>query len=140
MSDCIESTIKPNAKGYCRTRYHGKQVYRHRLAFFEANCYWPNICRHTCDNKICYNADHLVDGTIADNNQDMVERGRYAVGSRFPQSKLTDPKVLEMRMLYASGMTQRRLATMFGVSASIASHVVTRYRWKHVGGQYRCMP
>ncbi|TKG21761.1 hypothetical protein FCV81_08845 [Vibrio breoganii] len=28
------------------------------------------VVRHTCDNPYCFNPDHLVKGTTADNNHD----------------------------------------------------------------------
>ncbi|ACP44084.1 hypothetical protein VPP93_gp13 [Vibrio phage VP93] len=36
------------------------------------------VVRHTCDNPRCINPDHLIGGTIADNNRDRAERGRSA--------------------------------------------------------------
>lgn len=34
------------------------------------------VVRHRCDNPPCVNPDHLVPGTVADNQQDMAERKR----------------------------------------------------------------
>jgi hypothetical protein len=34
------------------------------------------ILRHSCDNPPCCNPDHQIPGTMAQNSQDMVERGR----------------------------------------------------------------
>lgn len=75
--DCIEWTKGTDAKGYGVQRYRGKFQRSHRVAFFEAHGYWPNICRHTCDNPPCINPEHLLDGTRGDNIRDAVERGRY---------------------------------------------------------------
>jgi hypothetical protein len=47
----------------------------HRVAFFVAHGHWPSVARHTCDNKWCVNAAHIVDGSHLDNSRDAVERG-----------------------------------------------------------------
>jgi hypothetical protein len=61
--------------GYGRIVVDGKRLSVHRLAFWLTHGYWPNICRHTCDNPPCCNPDHLLDGTHADNTRDALERG-----------------------------------------------------------------
>jgi hypothetical protein len=48
----------------------------HRVVFFLIHDRWPNVVRHTCDNRPCCNPSHLIAGTIADNIHDMYERGR----------------------------------------------------------------
>lgn len=68
--------------GYGVTQHEGQQVLAHRLAFFEANGYWPEVCRHTCDTPLCIDPAHLVDGTQADNVQDMMQRGRHGRGNK----------------------------------------------------------
>lgn len=50
----------------------------HKASYLAFNGDVPDglIVRHTCDNRICVNPDHLVVGTQKDNFNDMVERGR----------------------------------------------------------------
>lgn len=69
-----------NKDGYMSVWWAGTHVTAHRLSFFLHHGYWPNICRHTCDNPPCFNPTHLRDGTKADNNRDKMERGRWAGG------------------------------------------------------------
>ena len=55
---------------------------RHRAAYLLAgNTLQPgNVIRHTCDVPHCFNPDHLIEGTQADNLRDAVERGRRNAG------------------------------------------------------------
>lgn len=80
---------KPNMKqGYFLVRADGKRYYLHRL-FYEAihgEIWEGNLVRHTCDNPMCVNPDHLFEGTYLDNVNDMQERGR---GIKLSEDKLT---------------------------------------------------
>jgi hypothetical protein len=98
-----------------------KTLKAHRLAFELTHGYVAQIARHTCDNRICCNPDHLLDGTVADNNADMMAKGRHRSGG----GKLTPAEVLEIRRAYAAGeASQQALGGQFGVSqASVSYHV-----------------
>ncbi|MHB1172823.1 MAG: HNH endonuclease signature motif containing protein [Lacisediminihabitans sp.] len=61
------------------TSRNGRPVYVHRLAWQDANGPIPDgmlVC-HRCDNPACYHLPHLFLGTYADNNRDMVAKGRH---------------------------------------------------------------
>lgn len=92
---------------------------------------------HRCDNPPCCNPAHIYYGTRQQNVDDMHARGRAVIGSRAPQSKLTDTAVLEIRTRFAAGEYQTTLAAEFGISDSQASHIVNGQAWKHVGGPIR---
>jgi hypothetical protein len=74
--------------GYGRFILRNKVRSAHRIAFH--NWKHPltnNICiLHTCDNRKCCNPDHLFTGTLADNNQDKVDKGRQAHGKEMSKS------------------------------------------------------
>jgi len=60
----------------------GVSMDRHRAAFLLAgNTLRPgNVIRHTCDVPHCFNPEHLIEGTQAENLQDAVDRGRRNAG------------------------------------------------------------
>ena len=89
-----------------------RMVGAHRLAFFFAHGRWPNVCRHSCDNRPCCNPAHLIDGTHADNMKDSLKRGQRGA-SRNTQS-MTPADFRSIRK--AIGMTQGQLAARMKVT------------------------
>lgn len=91
---------------------------------------------HDCpdgDNPRCVNPEHLFIGTQLDNIADAIRKTRNTKGSQFPQAKLTDDSVREMRKRYAAGgITQQRLADEYGVTNGIICEILSRKRWAHV--------
>lgn len=81
-TDCWEWRGDRNELGYGRltlTRKGLDKARVHRLMFERYFGPIPDgsVVRHKCDNPPCSNPDHLELGTMADNSQDMVERGRH---------------------------------------------------------------
>lgn len=84
MSRCQEFDGAINTKGYgqlaIKQEHRGpwKMCMAHRLAWALHNGADPGgkVVMHTCDNRRCVNPEHLVLGTVADNNRDMRIKGR----------------------------------------------------------------
>ncbi|MFJ4166312.1 HNH endonuclease signature motif containing protein [Microbacterium sp. NPDC089698] len=76
--ECIVWTGRRNYHGYGQIQIAGRAIGAHRAAFEASNGPIPDglVVRHTCDNPPCINPDHLLIGTVADNNRDKAERGR----------------------------------------------------------------
>lgn len=82
---------KPNRDGYYEVTRCGKHQLIHRLVhelFSGKPLTSEMVVRHTCDNPMCINPDHLIDGTHADNVRDRVSRGRTARGINNGRAKL----------------------------------------------------
>jgi hypothetical protein len=64
--------------GYGKTTLDGRSILAHRASYLVYIGEIPSdkIVMHTCDTPLCVRPDHLVLGTIADNQQDMARKGR----------------------------------------------------------------
>lgn len=134
-----------NANGYGRLRVGSlrdgtrRLIIAHRFAYESEYGPIPDgmlVCHH-CDNPPCCNPRHLFVGTIADNNRDKSEKGRYVSpackGMHNGRSKLTDDDVREIRRAYASKeMGGYRLAAKYGVSDAVIYSILRNKRWTHV--------
>lgn len=77
---CWEWRGSRSGTGYGQIKAPGVRnpLAAHRLAYFLATCEEPPVVRHSCDNRGCVNPAHLLPGTMKDNYDDMVKRGRRA--------------------------------------------------------------
>lgn len=75
------------------------------------------LCHH-CDNRACFNPDHLWVGTRQDNVDDMVRKGRQARGLRVAGAKLTDEQIRDIKTSKESGVA---LSKRYGVSQGYIS-------------------
>lgn len=105
--------------------------------------------RHKCHNPSCFNPDHLEEGSHQDNMIDMVVANRQARGETLAgrlrgiahesgrgegngRAKLTNAQVLEIRQLSDSTMSQRDIATRYGVSKTAIRGVLSGTTWKNI--------
>ena len=122
-----------NKRGY--GRFGGAKVLSHRAVWEMVNGPIPigHVIRHTCDNKICCNPDHLLPGTHADNVADMCSRGRNAMGEKNGRRKLSEEDVRKIRSMYIPRVvTRKKLSGLFGITESMIEKIVRRVYWKHL--------
>jgi hypothetical protein len=94
------------------------------------------VC-HKCDNPPCVRPDHLFLGTPADNARDMWKKGRGRIprlyGEKSGAAKLSEEDVRKIRKMLPR-MTNRQIATRFGVTISNISVIRNNKSWKHLKG------
>jgi hypothetical protein len=86
------------------------------------------VCHH-CDNPQCVRPDHLFLGTRADNNADMVRKGRQVRGERHASTRLTDDQV---RAIRTSPETARVVAAQFNTSLRSVRDIRQGRTWRHL--------
>lgn len=151
---CWLWTASKRNKGYGAFAYtlNGKTIHD-RAHRFSYQLYKGEIPKglsilHSCDNPACVNPDHLSPGTISDNNQDMVRKGRHVKGGTYLSStldggyergevhhnaKLTESIVIEIRQSYALGKSSHsQLAKRYQVGVGHINRIIKRKAWKHV--------
>ena len=120
------------SSGYGVTRYNGKVVLAHRLAYCQHHGVTLESIdglevRHSCDRPCCVEPTHLATGTKLDNMRDMVSRGRSLQGERHPGCVLSEEDVATIKATYVPGHKlygQTALAKAYGVTQSLLSHII----------------
>ena len=122
----------------------GQLVAAHRYAYERAKGEIPAgaVVMHTCDVRRCCNPEHLVVGSIAENNDDMARKGRARNaprrGEQHHAAKLTAAQVAEARAEWgnrgktgrsAGGITIAQLAARYGVSTTAMHSALTGETW-----------
>lgn len=116
---CKESDFV-DKNGYGRMKVQidkiAKTIIKHRVAYWEKYGEYPELVRHLCANKRCYNPDHLASGNHRDNALD--KRGDF-------------PVLFEKSWLEYKGDTEK-LSEIFNWKYPIANSPV--YYWEKVLG------
>ena len=139
--DCWEWTAGLN-KGYGRIKINGKTAYAHRLSYVLHHPItidlWEHsdicVC-HKCDNPKCINPAHMFLGSVADNMNDKMAKGRGNAlkGENHRLSKLTEHDVREIRKKYADGgISQQQLSLEYEVDRTTIRDIIRRRNWKHI--------
>lgn len=106
--DCILATSRMSREAYCKandktmTQIQGLVV------------------RHTCNNLLCINPEHLVIGTQRDNIHDMIAAGRRRPESQGKPKCLTSEQVAAIRKDFRSN---KAIAADYKIHPTIISRV-----------------
>ena len=86
---------------------------------------------HRCDVPACVNPRHLYAGTVKNNVQDAIDRGRWTSrkGTQHHNVKLNDKEVLFIRASKVAGYLLER---KFKVSRTTITNIRNRDTWKHI--------
>lgn len=120
-----------NPGGYPQKTFNGRTSSVARYMYTLVNGAIPPgmHIRHTCDNKMCINPDHLLMGTHKDNMQDMVDRKRHRYGMTHPKAILTNDAVKHIRH---SSLAPKLLAHKYEVAQATIYSVRSKRTWKHL--------
>ena len=135
-----------------RQGYGKLYIGSHRYMLAHRAAYWafcgdlpPDLdVLHRCDVPACVNPNHLWLGTQADNNRDMMGKGRASClrGAAHGRAKLTEEQVRNIRETTAAlrpGRTrirsagtysQEEFARLYGVSPRAIDKVLRRENWR----------
>jgi hypothetical protein len=120
-------------KGYGQISVNNIKVLVHRVAYEEFIGPIPDDLwvLHTCDNRKCFNPEHLFLGTCVDNVEDMDAKGRrgLSLGESHGLTTLTNAQALAV---CADDRSQRTIASDYGVSQSTVSRIKNHHAWSHI--------
>lgn len=87
---------------------------------------------HVCDNRKCYNPQHLFIGTNKENYYDSKKKGRHAHGEKHGHAKTTEEDVRRIREEAKKYPSIRQAAFGLKLPYERVYSIVTRNTWKHV--------
>lgn len=114
----------------------GKTCQIHQLVAETFICPRPQglEINHKDGNKLNNHVENLEYVTKKENAQHAIRLGliKPQRGSKHWRSILTEIKVIEIRKLHSSGITQRKIAKIYKVHFGTINEIVLRHTWKHI--------
>ena len=142
--ECWEWQGSRDQHGYGRLQRGGKDggiIKAHRASWELHNGPIPPgkaVC-HKCDNPPCCNPADLFLGTMRDNTQDMLAKGRHVapVGASNGKTRIPDETVVAIRESAALGVSYVALAQVYGLTDKYVGYLVRGERRAAAGGPIR---
>ncbi len=115
-----------SSTGYGMMQVGSKRYKVHRLMYWIYNGVYPGekLVRHTCDNRLCFNPNHLILGTHTDNINDMVKRKRHKGGRVKGVVKVTTEKRVLIKHDRLAGYSISCIARKYGISRSYVDDII----------------
>lgn len=145
---CWLWTASKTDKGHGVFGTRGRTYKAHRLAYADSHESIPHgqCVLHNCpggDHPACVNPTHHYLGTRAENNRDMVAKGRHVPGGTYSQAgyrrgvahhgaKMTPATVRKIRRMRELGATYKDIGARFKIDPSAAYKIANRLSWRHV--------
>jgi HNH endonuclease len=126
---CWEWLGRTDKDGYGIVMIDGKNNRAHRLSYVVHRGDIPDgmvVC-HKCDNPPCCNPSHLFLGTIKDNANDALAKGRAFVGEKNGRAKLSWHDIGDIRSSTASS---HELSLKYAVSVSSINRIKRNQSWR----------
>lgn len=131
----------PTKSGYCLLWFEGKNQLAHRVSFklFKGVILKGLCVCHSCDIRNCVNPDHLWLGTLSDNQQDSIKKGRFKTlftmtdqkGENNANHKLTWEIVARIRKDYSTGeYSKRAIGRKYGISDRGSRFILDNIQWR----------
>ena len=121
-------------RGYGQFKFRGVTWLAHRVSYtiFKQEIPEGMVVMHRCDNPVCIRPSHLRLGSVQDNVDDRVAKGRSAKGENNGRSVFTEDDVKLIRWLYLTGGNRTEMARIFGVDRKTICAIVENRTWRHI--------
>ena len=131
---CWPWTGSKDSHGYGHFWLNDRLVLAQKVAWELVNGPMPKGKQglHTCDNPPCARPDHVFPGTRKDNMQDMIRKGRKALGEKTNRTPFSTSFVLQLRKEYEEGARQKDLVKKYNLLSGTLNRLLRGARWAHV--------
>lgn len=137
---CLIWPYARTGSGYGQLVIDGRRVLAHRWMCEAVHGPAPtpeHEAAHSCGkgHEGCIHPGHLRWATPKENAEDRIVHGTNCEGERSPNAVLSEGDVLKIYGLKGSGISQRKIADMFGVSYASVSWIMTGRSWAWLTGE-----
>lgn len=137
-NECWNWKRKPTSNGYGQIAMFGRRFWAHRVSYMLHFGQIPEhlFVLHKCDNRKCCNPSHLFLGTIKDNYDDMVKKGRDKKGnqrgSKNGNATLNEEIVSKIKLKINSGQSLISISREMNINYSTIRSIKQNRNWSYV--------